>query len=191
VRPSRHAPPSTEEALAQFVDKKRRMGDAQAVEDVERGRAAVGSSTAAAAEPTAEARAQQQLQTWPETLRDLWAAAHARPEFAFLRRRLAQPPEEYGGSGEAAGGRGLHDDAASSGAGAVPVHAPLPSSAPPTTVLPSIADVLGEIRRRAEAGAVGGGRPTRYHVLVTGSLYLVGATLEAVGWAETPVTRSD
>jgi folylpolyglutamate synthase/dihydropteroate synthase len=178
TRPSRHAVPSTAEALAQFVLKKERMGDARAVAEVEEGAARAGISPAElragkGAEEAAAAAAVAPVtgSPWLHTLADLWSAVHTRPEFAVIRARLAQPLREYdaGGGGEEAEAPPPPPAAA----------LPLPALAPPVEVAASIADALAALQARAAA------RPgVRLRVLVTASLYLVGGVLEALGWKE-------
>jgi hypothetical protein len=121
---------------------------------------------------------------WQGTLVELWRLVHAKPEFTALRAAAALPPSQPPPQPEAATTSATPAAAAAAAAplAGTPDRAgvSLAAAAPPTSIVPSIPDVLA--RLKAEAGSCS--RPTDVHVLVTGSLYLVGGLLEAAGWTE-------
>jgi folylpolyglutamate synthase/dihydropteroate synthase len=91
---------------------------------------------------------------------------HERPEFSVIRQRLALPLEEYGGPEAPQPSHVLQSPL------------PLPARAPPVTIAASPAEALRMLESEADAGT------RQMHVLVTGSLYLVGSALEAMAWEE-------
>ena len=146
---------------------------------------------------------------WLHTLASLWGVVHSNGGLVAQRRSLAEPPAAYR-SGEAHNG-GISSQPVARCAASLT----LPSSCPPTVVIPDVVAAIAELRRRAGAASgdartpishgelpsageeasipdvatlsprrEGGDDVVEYHVLVTGSLYLVGAALEAVGWSE-------
>ena len=154
-KPTLTLQPRVDAVLGGFLARKRAFGDAEAVADLEAA-AGAGGGGGEGGGAAADTR------TWQESLRELWGAAHSDPRLQVLRTRIAQPVAEYGEEG----------GAASCGGGALT----LPGAAPPTAILASTDAALAAIRARAAEG-------TRLHVLVTGSLYLVGEMLERLGKA--------
>ena len=177
VRPSRHAMPTTQQALTQFLEKKRRMGDERAISDIEAAARDAGipvqqlwsssssdsvSSSAGECASSATSGVGKDPR-WLQTLADLWAAVHVRPEFGIIRRRLARPMEEYTSpsspsssssssgtssavvaSPSAAGGAAASDLGNSNG------DLPLPSIAPPVHIAHSISDALQLLKADAQ-----------------------------------------
>jgi len=166
-KPTLTSQPRVDEVLDGFLARKRAFGDADAVADLEAGagagaRGVEGGGGAAAEQP----------HTWNESLQVLWSAAHSDARLQVLRARFAQPVVEYGEEGS--GGPGASGGAGARSEGGTPA---LSAAAPPTAILASTDAALAAIRARAAEGA----GKTRLHVLVTGSLYLVGEMLERLG----------
>lgn len=195
AKPSLAQQPTVASVLNGFMARKQALGDVDAVACLEEGQrlaAASGSSAAAAASDgmgatsgadASASAAPSQPGLWQDTLKELLAAAHERAELLPLRRRLAAPIQEYALTGTAASGA----PAAPSAAAAASTK--LPAAAPPTFVDLSPFSVLAKVQAEAEAadaeakaGKRGPGVASVHtHVLVTGSLYLVGAALEHFG----------
>ena len=109
------------------------------------------------------------------TVADLWAAVHERPEFSIIRRRLAQPMQEYSSSGTngAIASEGDCSSPAkpsadsSAGAGSMErASFSLPTSAPPVQIVASISEALELLRsdaRAAAAAPVAAGVPQAGH----------------------------
>ena len=154
------AVPSAEALLRGVLQRKEEMGDAEAVADLMGGGTAGWEKDVRAAWGGGEGGG-----SWQECLATLWRWAHEVPGLQRLRRRVALPMTEYGegvtGHGEGVGG----EEGVGGGL--------LPHSAPPTSILAGTEAVLQVLRERAAKGA----GKERLHVLVTGSLYLVGEVL--------------
>jgi hypothetical protein len=140
--------PSADTVRGGFLAKKRGMGDGEAVAALEEGGwgAEGGAPPPPPPLPGGAARGGGQ---WQDQLAQLWAWAHSDPSLQPLRAWLAAAPS-----------------AGDSGGAGTPV-APLTAEPPPAAILPGVDAVLDALRARA-AG------PARLHVLVSGSLYLVG-----------------
>ena len=151
------------------------------------------------------------LSDWLHTVASLWEVVHSNRVFDALRRELSSPPSPYSADGvttttldrdnsstvnSSNASSSRRDARALPGSSAVvPMHESSISQQqqqqqalvhPATTtalVIPDVAAAIAHIRRQASL-ADADGEMSEYHVLVTGSLYLVGAALETLGWKE-------
>lgn len=159
-------------ALASFLARRTAMGDTQAVEDVRAGleeeREADGEGGGAdAAGGQVEDVGVDTPQAWQRTLGAILHVVHVGREYQRARARLA--PLAGGDAGA------VLDGGVQGAARAVE----LPTACPTPVVVPS--GEAGVHLARTLAREKGGAR--HVHVLVTGSLYLVGAALAATGGA--------
>lgn len=192
---------TADEALAGFLARRELMNDHETVAEVRQGLAArdvaatasgSGSGSDGAAVESSSPGAMRvegadaASQPWQHALASIYAAVHERPEFTLTRTRLMRECSAPAPSSSSS--HGCSESVV------------LPPAAPVCTILPSIADVLADITRArahssedASATSVGGGTGSSggssdfavasapapaAHVLVTGSLYLVGAAIE-------------
>jgi folylpolyglutamate synthase len=146
-------------ALATFLEKRRRMGDEAAIEDI---RTALGGELPPPSSPEEAAVVPPaQPLDYQRALASLFTHVYTAREYAVHRRRLL--PLARGDAG-AALGEGERVEVEDS---------PLPPSPPTPVVLPSLEAALEAISRLDTQGRGA-------EVMVTGSLYLVGAALSAV-----------
>ena len=143
--------PDVGAVLEGFLAWKRLLGDTDAVSALEDG---IGGAPA----PPLQSGA-----SWQESLCALWTATHIDGRLGPLRKRIAHAVVEYG-------------DEARVVIGPAATPRPLPLAAPPTIVCGGTDEVLAHVRARSDGGV---GRE-QWHVLVTGSLYLVGEVLDRV-----------
>ena len=142
TRPTLTPQPRVDAVLEGFLEKKRALGDVEAVADLEAAGAAGGGAAAAAAAEAPES-------TWQERLQVLWGAAHSDPRLQVLRARVAQPVAEYGEQG--GGGSNWRPQS------------PLPMGAPPTAILAGAEAALAAIRARAAEAGGGDASPRACH----------------------------
>jgi folylpolyglutamate synthase/dihydrofolate synthase len=183
-RPSPHSLPTTDSALATFLEKKRKMEDWRAISEIQQATAAAAEAASSVAASSAGSDAllsKGSSAPWQDALAGMWRAVHSRPEFSIIRQRLVLPLDEYAAPASASS-----SPTSASASAATPSAAPsLPSAMPPTHIETSVREVLASIAKEATEGAATATRPrVHYHVLVTGSLYLVGSVLQTVGWSD-------